>query len=247
MNNSLILQDKNYISARQAGQIFGYATDYIGQLCREGKLECTMIGRSWFVSEESIKEHKLGFRGIVKSADSEKTYLPHKEITLEQKIITNEKVPLDKTPLSYLPAFFTLPNQISSTFLMAPNQEPATHSSELIFTSVFCMVSLFFLLQSLGVTNTIVKNVFNNQLLASVVTISQTAFQKIESKAVAIVPSSNSVTQDEVVKESIRNTFSDEVTIKPDSTGSSGVITPMFKTTKGNDFLYVLVPVKETK
>src|SRR3989344_7714063 len=48
---------RKLISARQASEISGYATDYIGQLCRLGKLECSRIGRSWFVSEESLFEH----------------------------------------------------------------------------------------------------------------------------------------------------------------------------------------------
>jgi hypothetical protein len=43
------------------------------------------------------------------------------------------------------------------------------------------------------------------------------------------------------------NSFSDEVTIQPDKSGTSGVITPVFKQTDGKDFVYVLVPVKEKK
>src|SRR3989344_5877927 len=58
MKDTLILEGKNYISARRAAKIINYAQDYIGQLCRAGKLDCRMVGRSWFVTEESLLAHR---------------------------------------------------------------------------------------------------------------------------------------------------------------------------------------------
>ncbi len=58
MKDSFIFEGKKYISARRASEISDYASDYVGQLCRAGKLDCRMIGRSWFVTEESIHLHK---------------------------------------------------------------------------------------------------------------------------------------------------------------------------------------------
>lgn len=58
MKDSFIIEGKKYISARRASEISDYAPDYVGQLCRANKLDCRMIGRSWFVTEESIHLHK---------------------------------------------------------------------------------------------------------------------------------------------------------------------------------------------
>jgi Holliday junction resolvase len=58
MKDSVILEGKIYISAKRAAKIINYAQDYIGQLCRSGKLDCKMIGRSWFVTEESLLAHR---------------------------------------------------------------------------------------------------------------------------------------------------------------------------------------------
>src|SRR3989338_4881695 len=58
MKDSLILEGKIYISARRAAKIINYAQDYIGQLCRQGKLDSRMVGRSWFVTEESLLAHR---------------------------------------------------------------------------------------------------------------------------------------------------------------------------------------------
>ncbi|MEK7180212.1 MAG: hypothetical protein AAB706_01945, partial [Patescibacteria group bacterium] len=58
MSDNLIIRGEKYISARRAGEIVKYQRDYIGQLCRAGKVECSFIGRGWFVSERSIVNHK---------------------------------------------------------------------------------------------------------------------------------------------------------------------------------------------
>ncbi|PCI28012.1 hypothetical protein COB55_04685, partial [Candidatus Wolfebacteria bacterium] len=60
MGEELNLGGKRYISSKRAAQITSYTSDYIGQLCRAGKLECTRVGRSWFVSEDSMNKHVEG-------------------------------------------------------------------------------------------------------------------------------------------------------------------------------------------
>ena len=42
----------------------------------------------------------------------------------------------------------------------------------------------------------------------------------------------------------IKSSFSDEVSVRPSADGSDGVIQPVFKRSKGDDYLYVLVPIK---
>ena len=49
-----------YIPVKKAAMLADYTADYVGQLCRGGKLQATRIGRAWYVSEESIIAHKEG-------------------------------------------------------------------------------------------------------------------------------------------------------------------------------------------
>jgi hypothetical protein len=56
----LVIGDKTYVSSKRASEITGYAKDYIGQLCREGRVQATLVGRSWYVLESSIREHRFG-------------------------------------------------------------------------------------------------------------------------------------------------------------------------------------------
>jgi hypothetical protein len=58
--DELTIGDKIYISSKKAATVTGYAKDYVGQLCREGRVEATLVGRSWYVLESSIHEHRFG-------------------------------------------------------------------------------------------------------------------------------------------------------------------------------------------
>lgn len=70
-----------YVSSKRAAEITGYAKDYVGQLCREGHVEARMVGRSWYVLETSIREHRFGKEEVQdrrnsteKPATEEKTF-----------------------------------------------------------------------------------------------------------------------------------------------------------------------------
>jgi hypothetical protein len=81
--DELTLDDKKYISSKQAAKITGYAKDYVGQLCREGRVQARLVGRSWYVLESSIKDHRFGTDTVgAKSNDSQPrasvAHQPHK-------------------------------------------------------------------------------------------------------------------------------------------------------------------------
>src|SRR3989338_7797660 len=50
----LILNNKKFLSLKSAARETGYTNDYIGQLCRSGKINSQMIGRTRFVEAESL-------------------------------------------------------------------------------------------------------------------------------------------------------------------------------------------------
>lgn len=58
--DEILIGEKKYISSKQAAKATGYAKDYIGQLCREGRVPARLVGRSWYVLESAIHDHRFG-------------------------------------------------------------------------------------------------------------------------------------------------------------------------------------------
>lgn len=310
MKDSIILQGKTYISARRAALLINYAQDYVGQLCRAGKLDCTMVGRSWFVTEESLLAHREN--AIDSSSDRASKIAKAVEAAVApvvSPIQTSEVSSSIATTYIYesdtksalpelnkkVPAMFTLPGNLSdltetpfetrSTSLKTSTPKFASSKSKTVALSssvsplattlivVFIAVSgLFFALTLSSLNNSNVAS----RGQASVATAVSDVFAKVmkslgfgpkvsaplaanNSQAqipstpspvdglngITITPSTNTAAGDDAAKAKIISSFSDEVTILPDKTGTAGVIKPVFKKTDSNDFLYVLVPVKD--
>ena len=58
MDEPIIIEGKEYISARRAAEIAKYANDYVGQLARGGKIQAQKVGKIWYVEKESLLKHK---------------------------------------------------------------------------------------------------------------------------------------------------------------------------------------------
>lgn len=58
--DEIIIDEKKYVSSKRAAKITGYAKDYVGQLCREGRVPARLVGRSWYVLESAIQDHRFG-------------------------------------------------------------------------------------------------------------------------------------------------------------------------------------------
>ncbi len=87
--NTIVVEGNTYTKATALAKQFRYTTDYIGQLCRAGKVECQLVGRSWYVTERSLLAHK----------DSR-----YKEIRLDEKILKNNtKIASSDEEISVVP------------------------------------------------------------------------------------------------------------------------------------------------
>ena len=95
MNSDLFFGGKKYISAKSASLLTGYTTDYIGQLCRSGRIESRRVGRAWYVLEESAKSHKKIFldeveenKAVKKTETSGKSRIAEKIYTANKKLFS---------------------------------------------------------------------------------------------------------------------------------------------------------------
>ena len=55
----LVLDGKNYVKASKAARELGYASDYVGQLCRTGQVDAHLIGRTWYVNQDKLGTHRV--------------------------------------------------------------------------------------------------------------------------------------------------------------------------------------------
>lgn len=62
--DEILIDERKYVSSKRAAKVTGYAKDYIGQLCREGRVPARLVGRSWYVLETAIHDHRFGTQGI---------------------------------------------------------------------------------------------------------------------------------------------------------------------------------------
>ena len=74
--DEVTLDKKKYIKASTIAKHLGYTSDYVGQLCRSGKVDAQLVGRSWFVAEDSLREYKHGTKrsNVAKSKAAVKHY-----------------------------------------------------------------------------------------------------------------------------------------------------------------------------
>jgi len=56
--DTISVKGKSFVKSTDIARELGYTTDYVGQLCRGEKVEAKLVGRSWYVNPDSIKEHK---------------------------------------------------------------------------------------------------------------------------------------------------------------------------------------------
>jgi hypothetical protein len=55
----LTLGGKQFVKASKAAKDLGYASDYVGQLCRSGAVEAHLVGRTWYVNVDTLGAHRV--------------------------------------------------------------------------------------------------------------------------------------------------------------------------------------------
>jgi hypothetical protein len=57
--DTLVLNGKTYVRASKAARNLGYTSDYVGQLCRSGNVDAHLVGRTWYVHEDELSQHRV--------------------------------------------------------------------------------------------------------------------------------------------------------------------------------------------
>ena len=54
----VIFRNKEYVLASVVAERYSYTADYLSELCREGKVDCRMVGNRWYVVAASVADYK---------------------------------------------------------------------------------------------------------------------------------------------------------------------------------------------
>jgi len=261
MSESLIIEGKQYISAHRAAEIAGYSNDYVGQLCRSGKVVSRMVGRFWYVNEKSLRKHKKESTKANQTSFGSTDLKPKKSASPDapnQPVSANVTISFDLVSLLKQIFFVILIVAVIAGGIVAisvgrpvslgnntANAYSAINSVSGVLSSAFdraysSISSIFFPSRQSGQSLSMVSSSSSESDQDS----NDNATTAHAGLVVVPRPSQSSDATNEKLTQSITNTFSDDIAIKPGPNGTTGVITPEFRTVKGHDFLYVLVPVK---
>lgn len=120
--DEIIIDEKKYVSSKRAAKMTGYAKDYIGQLCREGRVPARLVGRSWYVLESAIQDHRFGAQ---KPEEETKKDLKEEEVHLKLQS-TWESPRYEASTAEILPSI----NRLRNTDYKAPFGEPQKTTEE---------------------------------------------------------------------------------------------------------------------
>ena len=229
------------LSTKEASEISGYTSDYIGQLCRGAKLDARMIGNAWMITEDSLRAHMAKTVAALVHDPAEEKIVEKVEETASVEIRADKPslVRVAGAPIANVVA--PAPRRpVRSTFMRRA----------LMPAVVVAVVAIAVTVSIGGYNRPLTMNVPAAVLTGSVGQSTGSAHTSAgdssapdTSRGLAVVPSSGSTATDEQMKTDIRNSFSDQVSVAADKSGTAGVITPVFKEAKGKDFIYVMVPV----
>lgn len=65
------LDGREYVSAQKGAELTGYHEDYVGQLCREGKILSRRIGTRWFIEREALVAHRKEKNALLAAVQAE--------------------------------------------------------------------------------------------------------------------------------------------------------------------------------
>lgn len=221
------------VSSKDASKLLNCSHDYIGRLCREGKVYGEKIGRTWYVSQNSLREFKKEITQIKEERRQELSETIKSSVLVHK----NRNWFLTNTGVYFLFAIFAV--WILFMFLWIPTAESTRDRlASDAWSYIDTMISTLEQRASFIVVNT--SKWFRNSASSfAALTGDEEKSDPVEKRGVVVSG------DDQIDVVDVQNIFSDTVQIDSSEDGVSGIITPIFKEVSDEDYVYVLVPLNE--
>ncbi len=255
MSQQVTINGKKFEPSAALAREFGYSMDYISRLAREGKVEATRVGRQWFVEALSLKNFVEEI-SKQKEITREQIRTERKlELMVSNQVATNRKSIVDNSKAVTVEADYN-PNIFRNYFNIF---SAATGTALILLAGVLSSVLInpndfYSFYASLDFDN------FSNNFslknssdvtagaLAPWIKLTETKTVTVKEKEDSHAPTSGVVLfeerQSDTELERVRNSFSDEVEINFEGE-DTGVITPIFKKHRGDEYQFLMVPVSD--
>lgn len=248
MSETLTIEGISYVSASQAGKHFGYTKDYLSMLIHRGKIEGHKVGRKWYVNLSSAESY-------FKTAHEQRTAY-RKHISTERKKelhhhMQTRTVHRPHTALVETLVILILGLSVGVTgYLGTVKAQPASlmqsdfsffkNIAVALYTLVTPHETAVVSLPSQAPVQTSVQIPAQEKTNAQQALV-HTATQSTTTSALVVIPPSYASDTN-----TIAQSFSDEVTVVHDPNNqNTGIITPIFKNTKGEPYRFLMVPVMQ--
>lgn len=255
MSQHVTINGKKFEPSASLAREFGYSMDYVSRLAREGKIEATRVGRQWFVEALSLKQF---VNEISKQKQINREQL-REQRKQELNIHESQKISSAVSEVS--------PQKAASSMLIDVSQKNIRNRIDTMATIVGSGLVMIAGLLFSAIINPgdfyqtfahfedqyftgFIPSLKNSDVTAGALG----SLTKNSESAPAPVAQDNSIHSTGIVVfdeyttdvelERIQNSFSDEVEVGFES-GNTGVITPVFSNSKGDEYQFLMVPVTD--
>jgi hypothetical protein len=243
MNKGLFFDGVEFISASQAAKKIGYASDYVGQLCRQEKIPCRLIGRTWYVDYSALVDHKKN-----NSTRKKKLDLPTQNKIVASKVVALPEKKAEPILLKDSFTKFTPEKVIEPKSRLPEIKKPLQKVQKIqkVKKSNFLLpvgVALVLILVA-GLAVGLMTGTDNSAPATVTLSNNGTSTSNTSDLNGMVVTPDSSDHAGLVAR--IKSFFSDDVNISFDQDNNTGVITPVFQNgTTSDHYAFVMVPVNK--
>lgn len=273
MQNDLFLNEKQLISASRASEETGYSSDYIGQLARSKKIPAKLVARTWFVDIESLRAHKSTQKenkskkarnNFFASSQKTKNSIANTEyLGYPSSGASTPTLKYEAENLVKLPEILKQRELVSAKAFSGITQRKPVKSNHRVLTltaGVVILAGVIFAQSGVDLAPKVASDL--NNTLKSLESVNEgivAGLIHVKDSLLALVGGASTTTEgnnqgvvifqdganrDERVAQ-VKSNFSDDVNVIFDQSGTSGVVTPVFRGGAADEnYAFVLVPIK---
>lgn len=248
MTSVLTIEGKEYVPATIAGKHFGYTKDYILLLTKQGHIDGQKIGNKWYVHIPSAEKYfrvaqaKREVRKKVISQERKAELKKYSHVRTQAKKSSSYRlVGIEAIVVVVLALSIGATGYVGSIPQQATVHEGAYGFFEYIARSLYALISPE---PEVTVVTHATSQTSHESGSTTMEEESVSAFVGTTTRTSIIVAPDELFTATTV--ESIQDSFSDPVEVSVDPKNpQTGIITPVFKEKKGENYRFLMVPVTE--